>query len=115
MARAKRTRVDDWTDVYFKRTWEFAARVANHDHDRWTRLSASWDPFSHDLRPAFRRHGGQKKLWHDDIVSYLHDVADTDNDSKWWVLAQNLPWWKTSEEGFLDYMRRFLHSGNYNE
>jgi len=113
IALAKRARVDDWTDIYCKRKWQFAARIANHDPDRWTRLIVIWDPSLHDSRPALRRHGGQKKLWADDIVSFLQSETDADSDTQWWELAQNRQWWDNRGEHFLQYMRCFIHSGHY--
>ena len=58
--------IADWATQRKQHKEALKARVAGHDHGRWTSMALHWDPESDYRRAPTRRPGRPKKRWTDD-------------------------------------------------
>ena len=80
-------------------------------------MSASWEPYNQDPRPAYRHHVGQRKRWTDGITVFLrteHIMHNSDDDdgndcNQWRRFAANLQQLEALEEKFVADRASFIH------
>ena len=95
--------IESWPTTYLRRKWRWAARIAQQDYMRWSRLVTTWRPELHHKLRTSRRVGHPHKRWDDDIESFLlsklpHDAATTD-----WIHHATADNWPKLENDFVAY------------
>ena len=74
-----------WTEVYLRRKWCFAERLARHDDNRWSALVLNWRP-QHGLG---RCRGRPCTRWSDPIESFAGgDWQDVTMDPERWEVFE---------------------------
>ena len=121
-AHLERLNIEDWTTVYLRKKWRWAARVAQQPDDRWSRLVVQWDPEVTHPRRAKRPQARPRTRWDDDINVYLCHCYNYDNNKScddnndygtnntttphWLQLGVNPVTWKSHEQSFIEYVRK---------
>ena len=83
--------MEDWIQLYRKRKWKFAGRLARKTDDRWSRLTATWRPNDGHGRDR----GAPCTRWSDQLETFA--------GGDWMTEAMDSDRWISSEEVFANW------------
>jgi len=83
--------MEDWIQLYRKRKWKFAGRLARKTDDWWSRLTATWRPNDGHGRDR----GVPCTLWSDQLETFA--------GGDWMTEAMDSDRWISSEEVFANW------------
>ena len=103
--------IETWDVTYWRRKWRWTSRLAEQQHNRWSRLAFTWQPAVHHRFPVYRRHGRPHKRWNDDIYNFIqttpHQSTDDPLSSNTITLqiATDSATWQQLESKFIEFMK----------
>jgi len=102
--------VESWIHQARRRKWNFAARVATAEHDRWTRVLLHWRPELHFeglVNTAGRRQARPKARWSDELDIFFRKKIQT--EEQWISVAQDQNRWLNLADSFVEDEWRNQH------
>ena len=102
---ATKFNVCDWSELYHRKKWRWAERVANQSQDRWSRIMSSWEPLLHDNRPCKRHNYRPRKRWDDAIRAFLQT---TPTPKRHWIdIATDTTLWTQKEDDYVAFATQY--------
>ena len=98
--QARSINIQEWVARARSNKWDLAAKVSQHNEERWTYRVLHWDPTKHFDGVRVRTHrrpGKPETRWNDDLDEYAELHLDT---MCWLDCAKNLSLWERHREGF---------------
>eukprot|EP00973_Karenia_brevis_P036648 5050595-Karenia_brevis.AAC.1 len=77
-----RCKIQEWHVHHLRKTWKWAARVAQQPTDRWSKQVALWAPQLHNPQRALRPQARPRKRWDDTINTFLHQHLNNSSNTK---------------------------------
>lgn len=97
----------EWLDIWKRRQWAWAGKLATRDAEKWSATATLWQPLLHSSQPRGRPRARPRKRWEQDIVSFLVQEAPGNHD-RWYLQAQDQRRWSELADKFVTDMSSSL-------
>ena len=93
----------EWLDIWRRRQWRWASKLATADAHKWSATASLWQPVLHSSCPRGRAQARPKKRWDQDIVAFLAEELHTCSP-EWFEQAQDNEQWMKLLDRYAAFM-----------
>ena len=93
----------EWLDIWRRRQWRWASKLATTDAHKWSATASLWQPLLHSSHPQGRAQARPKKRWDQDIVTFLAEELQAPSPN-WLEQAQDNEHWMQLVDRYAAFM-----------